>query len=348
MLAASAATFSLFSCINNDYDLSDIDTTVGVNANVTIPVQMDDITLHSVLDLEEGSQIKDFNGEYAVIEDGTFESDKIDIPSFVIKKPVVEPINDVINVKKHYDFEGATGNWEDLKGELDNVPLFSFDLSGTGETNIHFSTNDVDESIVSIDEISVGTKTADSVILTLVLRFKGIERYVKNFSVEGLTLQLPKGLQLKLDNDGEYDATTGTLEYKKHPLMSEGNKKEIHLELSGIKNIENILNLTTNAATGKQSFIFTGICKVIAGAAVVYGKNLNSNVSLSDLANIQKVDYNCTVAFNGDIDGKDFTGNIQYELEGIDIDPVSMKDIPDVLNQAGTTIALYNPQIYRV
>lgn len=351
MLAASAATFSLFSCINNDYDLSDIDTTVEVNANVTIPVQMDEITLHSVLDLEEGSQIKEFNGEYAVIEDGTFESDKINIPSFVINKPVVESINDVIDAEHHYDFENIADHWG-THGIPADERLLSFDLSKTGETDIHFSTDDVDESIVSIDELDFRTAKMGYVELTIVLRFLGVEQYVNGFSVENLILKLPKGLRFTNLKDGaKYDASTGILEYPSH-LASEKNKKEIFLDLVGIDNIkdedfpEGILALKKNEVTGKQEFIFTSACRVIEGSAVVYGRNLNNNVSLSDLKNIQSINYKCDITFNGDIDVEDFSGQIQYEVEGIDVDPVSMKDIPDVLNQTGTNIALHNPQIY--
>lgn len=350
MLAASAATFSLFSCINNDYDLSDIDTTVGVNANVTIPVQIDEITLHSVLDLEEGSQIKEFNGEYAVIEDGTFESDKINIPSFVINKPVVESIDNRIDAEYHYNFDGVVGD-RGVSGIPDEKKLLSFDLSKTGETDIHFSADDVDESLVSIDAIDFRTEKVDYVELKIVLNFLGIEQSVKGFSVENLKLQLPKGLRFTNLKDGaKYDASTGKLEYPSH-LESEGNRKEIILDFVGIDNIKNddfpegILVLKKDKE-GKQKFIFTSTCRVIEGSAVVYGRNLNDNVSLSDLGNIQSIDYKCDITFNGDIDVKDFSGQIQYDVEGINVDPVSMKDIPDVLNQTGTNIALHNPQIY--
>lgn len=350
MLAASAATFSLFSCINNDYDLSDIDTTVGVNANVTIPVQMDEITLHSVLDLEEGSQIKEFNGEYAVIEDGTFESDKINIPSFVINKPVVESIDNQIGAEYHYNFDGVVGDWS-VSGIPDEKKLMSFDLSKTGETDIHFSAADVDKSLVSIDAIDFRTEKVGYVELKIVLNFLGIEQSVKGFSVENLKLQLPKGLQfINLKDGAKYDASTGKLEYPSH-LESEGNRKEIILDLVGIDNVKNedtpegILVLKKDEK-GKQKFIFTSTCRVIEGSAVIYGRNLNNNVSLSDLENIQSINYKCDITFNGDIDVEDFSGQIQYEVEGINVDPVSMKDIPDVLDQTGTNIALHNPQIY--
>jgi hypothetical protein len=72
MLLSMAMTCSLFSCVNGDYDLSDVDTTVGVKINdLTIPLNLDEVTLKSVLELEDDSQIKEVNGEYAVIEVGS-------------------------------------------------------------------------------------------------------------------------------------------------------------------------------------------------------------------------------------------------------------------------------------
>ncbi|MCM1311772.1 MAG: hypothetical protein NC206_04975 [Bacteroides sp.] len=340
MLAASAATFSLFSCINNDYDLSDIDTTVGVNVNVTIPVQMDEITLHSVLDLEEGSQIKEFNGEYAVIEDGTFESDKINIPSFVIKKPVVDPINDKIhsNLKP----ELIEGIIETIRP--DDV-VYEFDLSTTDSTDVHFETDDVDESIVDIDKIDFCTKTGDFVELKLSLHFAGLELFAKDFKIEGLEIQLPKGLKVvNLKNGADYNMTTGILEYPME--ASNGNTEEVILNLAGIDNTEGVISLVKDEITGKQEFSFTSKCRVYKGFVRVYGENLRDDIDHGLLETLQTIDYTCNINFNSDIEVEDFSGKIQYELEGIDVDPVSMKDIPDVLNQTGTNIALTNPQIY--
>ncbi len=41
-----------------------------------------------------------------------------------------------------------------------------------------------------------------------------------------------------------------------------------------------------------------------------------------------------------------FTGKVHYTLEGMDIDPVSLSDIPDFLAGDETVISLANPQIY--
>lgn len=350
MLTAVAATFSLFSCINNDYDLSDLDTTVGVNVkDLSIPVQMDEITLKSMLDLEEGSQIKEINGLYAVVEDGTFESEKINISSFWISKPVVEPIDDVINVKNEY-YDDVTEIVEEIP---DRTVVFSFDLSKTGYTDVHFETDDVDKSIVSIDNIDFGTKTGDFVELTMSLKFGGIEKIADGFEIDSLEIQLPKGLQfINLRDGAEYYAESGLLSYPEDlPLSSTSeNVKVIVLDLVGIDNKvpgeEPVIVLEKDEKTGKQGFRFSSECGVKKGSVKIYGGHLKDKKDHSILQTVKKVDYHCNIEFSSDIEVKSFSGEIQYEVEGIDVDPVSMKDIPDVLNQTGTNIELGNPQIY--
>ena len=100
----TAATLCLSSCTNNDYDLSDIDTTVGVNVKeLTIPLNLDVITLDAMLDMDENSQIKkQENGEYAVVESGTFHSSTIKVPGFTAAAPSITPIEDELRMSNSF------------------------------------------------------------------------------------------------------------------------------------------------------------------------------------------------------------------------------------------------------
>lgn len=107
MLSAMATTLGLASCVNEDYDLSNLDTTIGVKVNdLTLALNLDAITLDKVMDLNEGDQLKEVidpaTGEkiYAVLEDGTFESDPITINGFTTNAPVITPITDELPLKK--------------------------------------------------------------------------------------------------------------------------------------------------------------------------------------------------------------------------------------------------------
>lgn len=107
MLSAMATTLGLASCVNEDYDLSNLDTTIGVKVNdLTLALNLDAITLDKVIDLNEGDQLKEVidpaTGEkvYAVLENGNFESDPITINGFSTDAPAITPITDELPLKK--------------------------------------------------------------------------------------------------------------------------------------------------------------------------------------------------------------------------------------------------------
>ena len=94
LLTASALILlsPLTGCIDNNYDLSDIDTTVKVSVNsLTLPVNIDEIFLSSIIDTEEGDKIQIIDNQYAILEDGTFGSDPINIEQFSIAAPEINP-----------------------------------------------------------------------------------------------------------------------------------------------------------------------------------------------------------------------------------------------------------------
>ena len=75
----SAISLCLASCIDNDYDLSDIDTTSRLQVkDLIVPINIDDITLSQVLDLDDDSEIEevvqpDGSVIYAVRKEGDFK-----------------------------------------------------------------------------------------------------------------------------------------------------------------------------------------------------------------------------------------------------------------------------------
>lgn len=338
MLLSMAITCSQFSCVNGDYDLSDVDTTVGMKINdLTIPLNLDELTLRSVLELEDDSQIKEVNGEYAVIEDGTFSSDGIELPSFVIEVPAIEPIQEELTPDLHLDDlipEGFNPSFLPLLGNItipDDYKVVSFDIENAS-TTFHVEA-EVDESIVGIDK--VGTEAT----IRIFFNFDGIENLVNSFELENLVIQLPKGLSAQASEGGTYDPVTGKLSFEK---MASNEKLEVLVNVD----ITEIQAKPAGATLANGKFTFSNELSV-NGIVVVYGHNLKKDVKIENLLNIGNISYECQVGFpNGNIKVESFTGDIQYQVDGIDIDPVNLDDIPDYLAQEGTNIKLANPQIY--
>lgn len=338
MLLSMAMTCSLFSCVNGDYDLSDVDTTVGVKINdLTIPLNLDEVTLKSVLELEDDSQIKEVNGEYAVIEDGTFSSKGIELPSFVIEIPAIAPIKDQLIPNLHLEDlipEGINPSLFPLLGNI-TIPadckVVSFDIENAS-TSFQIEA-EVDESIVGIDK--VGTEAT----IRIFFNFDGIENLVNSFELENLVIQLPKGLSAQVSEGGTYDPVTGKISFEK---LSSNEKLEVLVNVD----INEIQAKPAGATLVDGKFSFSNELSV-NGTVMVYGYNLKENVKIENLLNIANISYECQVGFpKGNIKVESFTGDIQYQVDGIDIDPVSLDDIPDFLTQDGTDIKLANPQIY--
>ena len=131
LLTASALILlsPLTGCIDNNYDLSDIDTTVKVSVNsLTLPVNIDEIFLSSIIDTEEGDKIQIIDNQYAILEDGTFGSDPINIEQFSIAAPEINPSITEIQIPS------VTGvrNTGDISFNIDLAPIsgYSYNYSG--------------------------------------------------------------------------------------------------------------------------------------------------------------------------------------------------------------------------
>lgn len=333
---------SLFSCINNDYDLSDIDSTIGVNVkDLTVPINISEVTLDAMLDVDEGSQIQKVNGEYAVVESGTFHSEQINIPSFTITNLGIEPIEDKIEVDGLAGLPSNSG-MKNRAGEAN--PLFFYKISNA-QTNIHLheDAKGVSDFIVAIKEVGVSDGKGQKAEMKVTLGFSGLENFVKELEIENLKLQFLPGL-IGTFSVGEYDKKTGVLNIGN--IKTTGHKLELSIQVSSIDS-------DAGYEFKDGSFSLDKTCYVSDGRIAVYERNLtegywnNGSLDLLKLLNDcpREIGYSCRPEIS-DISVTNFTGRVKYDIGGININPVELNDIPDVLSQTGTKIRLDNPQIY--
>lgn len=104
LIAAASLTTS---CIDSDYDLSDIDLTLGVNGDLSLPLcSTSDIVLRSLMDLEEDGVVqfvKNPNGEdsiFVVRQTGKTDIDPIKIEAISFENPSLNPFSASINLKE--------------------------------------------------------------------------------------------------------------------------------------------------------------------------------------------------------------------------------------------------------
>ena len=310
---------SLVSCINNDYDLSDIDTTVGIAVNdLVIPVNLDKITLGDVLDLEDDSQIKEVNGIYAVVKDGTFSSDEIEIPSFSAPAPSIEPISSVlsIDVESFAKASLRTGN------KVAKYPITD------ANTSFMYHSDDVSEYIIAAYAFDLNSSLNVDIIVN------GLDGITNSFEIENLSIQLPAGMKAVSDK-GVYDEETGVLNLGN--VTGQNNRFSFKVDFSRV-DVEK-----SGALLKDGKFDFSGEISVKTGDIAIYDDNFESGMTVADLPEEVEFKGNANMS---DMSVSTFDGVVCYNIDGIDVDPISMTDIPDILNQTGTNIILDNPQIY--
>jgi hypothetical protein len=300
--------------MDSDYNLSDIDTTTQIRVNdLTIPVNIDNITLDDIISPSDDSRIKeyDYNGTkiYAVIEDGSFSSNNIEVPKFTAASPNIESTYATLTAESSGSNEvhfALIPLESTFKYDFQNIDKAVHDISGLYTTNLTYK---------------------------IKLDFSGIAPYVSSSKVKNLYISIPKGLQCTV-TAGSYNATEGKISVAELPLNNGCGEIDVTASYIDLKSNGVNFSYDTHSATMESAII------IDAGKIEATPKtSINANDFPRQLP--------LTVSYElSDVNVTAFTGAIEYDLDGININPINLSDMPDFLSQEGTSIFIDNPQIY--
>ncbi|MDE5869179.1 MAG: hypothetical protein K2H18_03015 [Muribaculaceae bacterium] len=308
-------------CVDDNYDLDNIDKTTELKVNdLVVPVNIDAIELSEIIKIDEGSKIKivNINGQdiYAVSETGTFSSDPIEIDGFTAPAPTIE--------EARAAFEIVPARTKSISTTT-NYTLGSFTPQ-----KVEIKANDIDESIKEINSIDCEPMTITMTLTTS--GFGGRDTMIKFNNVK---LKFLKGLTLaQTPANYKYNPDTGILDVS--GLECPGNVATIKLDVikidfdkAGTKLNGHDFNYATTVTLDQADLQLT--------------MTFDDNEPPKPTEIIFAVTTTCT-----DMVATNFTGVVEYKLEGesLNIDPVSLDDIPDFLSNDKTNLRLANPQIY--
>lgn len=317
-IAMLAGTFVVTGCVDSDYDLSNIDTTADLKVkDLVLPINIDEIAMKEFISIEDTGHIQVINGEYVLIDSGTYESAEIIIPSLRIPAPTVAPI------KSHITLIG-----ENTPSSLKAVPKFPmrFDI-GRQMSSFTYRQSNVTEYIVDMDMIGAEF----DIMIDLVV--EGLESNIKSWTLEDFKMRFPKGLTGET-NIGIYDTETGLVEIGSHKV--EGSTVTFKMSVSEVdlKKAGAVFDHTTH------SFAFSDEIGIESGFVTV---GMDDVISIANIPSVANFNILFTM---GDIDVNVFGGTVQYSIDGIDIADVPITGIPTILSQNMTDISLVNPQVY--
>lgn len=358
----SAALLCTTACTDNNYDLNDINTESRFYVNqLTVPIKLDPVKLELMLDIDDDSDIKtDALGNYYFKKQGSFTSKTVNVAEIVLEKPAVEfdgkikvniqldqqtkekmaqyagsmTIGDLLKNKALMELIGITEETEILNIHFQNA---------TTASEIDLTAEDIDPNVKSIETLGMEECT-----LAIMVKVNGVDKTLQPFAIKNLKLTLPLGLQATAAQGTSYDPKTGE-------LVANGGKyqlpdsyvADLSLEVKGID--------YKLLAEGKKvfdadahTFNYQKACTA-SGDAVLKVKDLKASATYDDivaLENPNAVTYECDLGFEDDIVIDHFKGEITYSMDDIEMDPVRIGNIPEMLKEAGTNIELMNPQLY--
>ena len=317
---SSVVLIAATSCVDNDYDLSDIDTTARLQVKeLVVPMNIEEAILDQVLDLDDDSEVKKIELEdgsfiYAVKKDGSFNSDPIHISEFTASKPNITPIVSTLDLV-------------DLRTAAEYVPggiTAYYDIK-TDPTEIKSEASDIDKSIYTVKKLDVATR------IVTTLKVKGLSTNVLNtMKIENLKVKYPAGMSATTDK-GNYDPQTGYLTFSQPLAPNSQGEIKVKMTITALDASSPNIQFDGKAHT----FKFEDNITVEQGRVNIY-----ADTSLPD-----QVTFTVTPDMEA-IKIDKFTGSIVYDVGDIDIDPIDISNLPDLINQEGTSISIADPQLY--
>lgn len=281
------------SCIDDDYNLDDIDTTSRISVNdLVIPVNLGEVYLSDIIKIEEDSDIKvvEINGKkyYAVDRSGSFTSNSVEVPAPIVSTPRLDSKYATL-----YSVNGA------------------FVIPPLGE-DYTFACDNVSKSIVSIETVNISG-------LDFSVQFNTPS--LKQGTYNNVRLLLPKGMHGDATN-GSYEPSTGVWTID-DLAISNGVAKAVYTARD--------IDFTSNDgfSYSNPKFVFSSNFSVLGGELKADG---------------QTTEFSADFAL-GTLEVTEFTGEIMYEIEGMDISPIRLDGIPKFLQNDNTNLGLVNPLI---
>lgn len=347
----------LTACVNSDYDLSDIDTTVDVPVkDLVVPLNLDAFSLGTVLHVEDNKNLEELNGEYAVVFPGEFESAEFQIEPITAPAPSIAPIKGTmskhtpetypLNKKSSARRAAATDKlvaWYDMPKEV---------------TPITITSDQVHDAINRLDDLSVDTELSVTIDIDKSNKLKDL---IDNVRVEGFEFQLPRGVEGELKiivGDvtypvDAYDPETGIVSFAKESIVVPKGEFTLWMHITGISRhaLEDVLK-RANPDDEKLTLTINENYGIIDGYLAIYTSGetavqRRARVTAANLFELlpESLEYHSGAVMEDIVINK-FSGDIDYAIDDYRAEGISLRELPDMLRESGTHLGLTNPQIY--
>lgn len=307
-----AACSALTACVDNNYDLTDIDTTSRFTVNnLTVPVNLSEIKLKDVVNLDDNENISkiilDGNEVYAIQKGGSISTEDFCISGIHVNAPTINPTQVSLNLPP-------------LPPVAVDLPPVELNLPEIPEQTYDIKLQNVDKALLNLNDV----KTVNPINVDVELSIPSSLMSGNSVSFQDLDIKLPWGL---ITDNQNYDKTTGIYHIDNIPVNANGK--------AVISFIANGIDLGDKGSLEKHNLNINGNVGIESGKIVFNLTNVNIETNFH-------LDINYKVS---SFDIKSFSGIIDYQMDNINIAPISLNDLPDFLDSPETVITIAKPAI---
>lgn len=354
MLAAVPFALSCVSCVDDSYDLDDIDLTLGSDVDLTLPTSStSDILLRNFLNLKDDGVIQEVwdsqidDTIFCVKQSGTAHIDPVHIDEIRMEKPDVKPFNsdlDLLTLPATRAAGLANETYEYIINKGD----------------VEYTINETKTTKVSRDVVTMESVAIDDVTATLRITFN-TPAHFRHFYIDGLTIEMPTGLhaknvryQGKLIAEANIDNEHGLIHVtpQRDPEgvdIASGLQLSVVMDRATIGEGGIFFDAQAHSVHLKGAFTATGRVRLETDEIDL------DRLSAADLQQLHETgDFTHIIPSSINIDGhadfnKDvvithFTGDIVHAVSALE--PIKLDNMPDFLNDPDVVLDLDNPIIF--
>lgn len=374
-LALWAVVSCMFvSCMDDKYDLDDVDLTLGTSSDLTLPSSSTgEILLKNIMDLEEDGVVQSVDGEYYLVEDGNADVPSVTIDPISIQRPVLNEIRTDIEVDKKTSgartANAAGGRFiqivpgVEIKSQTYRYPIKDDDKP---HYDINESSGLIAKEVVSLESVRfVDNTTLDA---TIKIVFDKEHEFINKVHLDELTLSIPKGLHVAHAEFVHWTDINATERETVPAVDIDNNNGVIYLtdtDESTIVDENHVIDIFITfdrAVVGNEGFTFKDNKVLLEGQFEIGGTFCleTTDFNLDELTDEQKqavirdgnfdairpehITFTGNAEFNNDILVNSFAGVVKTEVG--DIAPIELNDMPDFLNEPDVCLDLQNPAFF--
>lgn len=346
-----AASLTLAGCVDDSYDLDDIDLTLGSEVDLALPnSSTGDILLRNFLDLKDDGIVQEVwdptvgDTIFCVKQSGNADIDPIHIDRITMDRPDVKPFDAYLDL---------------LDTRATGLPNETFHYI-INKGDVEYTINETKTTAVSHDVVSIESVRLADVTATLRITFN-TPAFMRRFYIDGLDIELPHGLEATrcvyqgqpiaasaIDNEAGIIHVTPAQDAT--PIdIEKGMTLSVTLSRATVGEGGIYFDAQEHSVRLRGAFTATGrvrlesddfdLNRLAAEEAAIWNQTHNFAALMPRQINIEG-----RASFDKDIAVTHFTGDVRHAVNSLE--PIRLDNMPDFLNDPDVLLDLENPIVY--